>query len=98
MLNLGKYVISIKYKLFTFFIIAEADREAVSSGRATSENLPSKLMENIPKLMKQITDLLSHGVTGLFRDAKENDEENELSGKEANEEYDDENDIEGLFI
>lgn len=70
------------------------------SSRATPETLPSKLMENIPKLFNRITELMSHGVTGLFRDAKENDaDDDELIGKEDIEDNEDDvNGIEGKFI
>lgn len=59
----------------SYFFAAEADKQALITGRATEENLPSKLMQHISKMVSEISNLFSNGLEGLFRDAKENDEE-----------------------
>lgn len=59
-----------------FFILAEADQEVIRvTGRADQENSPSHLTKVINKIIAELTDMFKDGVSGLFKSAREGEDE-----------------------
>lgn len=79
----------IKSNKFHLFSV-EANNEALISGRGSEENPPSKIMDGISKLISELTEILSQGISNFFRDSKEDDKIIELKEEGNEEEEEDE--------
>ncbi|XP_022909838.2 uncharacterized protein [Onthophagus taurus] len=67
----------------------EADAQVVESGRAEESSKPSALMDSLNSIISELTDMFKDGISGLFRDGKENsNDETELEEGDEEEEGD----------
>jgi len=76
------------YSNYYFIFSAQADAQAIQSGRADSETKPSHLANTLGKLISELSSLFQNGLSGLFRagddDLEEDDEEEDEKGSDDN--------------
>lgn len=77
------------FLVFFFRFLAEADQEVIqATGRADQENSPSHLTKVINRIITELTDMFKDGVAGLFKSAREGEDEEEDSKEDL---------VEGLY-
>ncbi|XP_019868689.2 uncharacterized protein LOC109597444 isoform X2 [Aethina tumida] len=66
-------------------LLAQADAEVITSGRADKSQMPSVLADTISKMLEELTGMLKDGLSNLFPSAKEAGDDDEVEETEVDE-------------